>query len=76
MATPKKDRQRPAPVEIICPQSGWFLDWQWAEVLGQEVERFRETVRARGIHHIPWGYAMLVRAEDFYAAGSTPSAKK
>jgi hypothetical protein len=48
------------------PQTGWFADWQWAEQLGQSVERFRELVRLHGVPHRVWSYMLIVRAEDFY----------
>ncbi|MBR9802807.1 hypothetical protein GYB59_14460 [bacterium] len=50
------------------PQSGWYLDTDWAAALNIEVRQFRRNLREHQIPHGKFGNAVIVKAEDFYAS--------
>lgn len=49
------------------PQTGYFLDEEWADAMNVDPKTFRQHVRSKGVPHIQLGAKMIVSAEDFYS---------
>lgn len=49
------------------PQTGWFLEEEWAEALGEEPRAFREKLKRHRVPRKRWGNRVLVSAEALYS---------
>lgn len=54
-------------VQSKLPQTGYFLDEEWADAMNVDPKTFRQHVRSKGVPHIQLGARMIVSAEDFYS---------